>query len=58
MTIKIVMIQTCDGCGKERDLDPKLADDKGEFGGWRCIRTDRHVCTECIDKLLGVVRTH
>lgn len=50
MTIKTVITQMCDGCKETRDLE---LHESHELGGWRPVKTNRHLCPKCIDKAIG-----
>lgn len=57
----ITVTQTCDSCGKTRDLAEERNDRVGPLDipsvagtkGWREVRTGRHLCSTCIDGILG-----
>lgn len=51
MTIKIT--QMCDKCGRDRELDPRRdLRFEVQVGGWREVRTEKHLCASCIDWML------
>jgi hypothetical protein len=55
MTIRT--IQTCNRCGKERELKPTILSAElksiAQHGGWREL-TDKHLCPDCIAAIFEV----
>lgn len=56
----IVVKQVCDGCDESRDLDlrtlggePRSIEEAARTKGWREVRTNRHLCSGCIEDTIG-----
>ena len=50
MTIHVV--QTCNGCGKARNIEDQRRD--SENGGWREVKPNTHLCPTCINAAIKV----
>lgn len=65
--MSIEIKQSCDGCGAERflgegshgeQLNIEVAMGRGEGGGWKEVEPGKHLCRNCVKKVLsGILRT-
>lgn len=61
MSFEITLVQTCDACAETRVFDLRnfmplresTIDTILSNGGWREIKTGKHICNECINKALS-----
>lgn len=49
MTIVKLILQKCDRCYEERELDDEK---RHQINGWREIKTNKHLCPNCIHAIL------
>lgn len=46
----IEILQTCDGCGKNRLIERTV---DATNAGWREVKQNKHLCAHCIEKAVG-----
>jgi hypothetical protein len=57
--MSISIVQTCDGCGTERNLSwgyygqPADSSAAASRGGWIQVKQFQHICPECIAKAVS-----
>lgn len=60
--MSILVRQTCDGCGLERDLSwgyhgqAKNSLDAAKRGGWIQVKEWHHLCPDCVTGALKIVK--